>query len=124
MPGKFCRLNVADNSGAKLAMLIGIIKKGRKSDASVGDVVVVTIKKAIPNGAVKKSDVVKAVLVRTSKIISRSPYGEYVRFGDNAVVLLNDDFSMKGTRVMGPIAREIKKDSRLSKIVALAPEII
>ena len=114
-------LNVADNSGARKLMCIRVLG-GRKQYAGVGDVIVAVVKDALPNMAVKKSDVVKAVVVRTRKGIRRSS-GMSIRFDDNAAVLINQDGNPKGTRVFGPVARELR-DKSFTKIVSLAPEVL
>jgi large subunit ribosomal protein L14 len=116
-------LEVADNSGAKLVQVIRVCGSTRKRYAYIGDIVKVTVKKAIPGGVVKKSDMYDAIIVRTRKECSRSD-GSYVRFDDNAVVLLDKDKRQPiGTRIFGPIAREIKTGG-YSKIASLAPEVL
>ena len=115
------RLAVADNSGAKEVLVIRVLGGTRKRYASIGDKVVVTVKSAIPSGEVKKGTVSKAVVVRTRKEIRRKD-GSYIRFDDNAVVLLNNVDEMRGTRIFGPVARELR-DSHM-KIVSLAPEVL
>lgn len=114
-------LNVADNSGARKLMCIRVLG-GRKQYAGVGDVIVAVVKDALPNMAVKKSDVVKAVVVRTRKGIRR-PSGMSIRFDDNAAVIINPDGNPRGTRVFGPVARELR-DKSFTKIVSLAPEVL
>ncbi|MEL6158013.1 MAG: 50S ribosomal protein L14 [Cyanobacteria bacterium J06554_11] len=114
-------LNVADNSGARKLMCIRVLG-GRKQYAGVGDVIVAVVKDALPNMGVKKSDVVKAVVVRTRKGIRRSS-GMSIRFDDNAAVLINQDGNPRGTRVFGPVARELR-DKSFTKIVSLAPEVL
>ncbi|MGD1864524.1 MAG: 50S ribosomal protein L14 [Phormidesmis sp.] len=114
-------LNVADNSGARKIMCIRVLG-GRKQYAGVGDVIVAVVKDALPNMGVKKSDVVKAVVVRTRKGTRRSS-GMSIRFDDNAAVLINQDGNPKGTRVFGPVARELR-DKSFTKIVSLAPEVL
>ncbi|HEY9907447.1 MAG TPA: 50S ribosomal protein L14 [Thermosynechococcaceae cyanobacterium] len=114
-------LNVADNSGARKLMCIRVLG-GRKRFAGVGDVIVAVVKDAIPNMAVKKSDVVKAVIVRTRKNMRRDS-GMSIRFDDNAAVIINNDGNPKGTRVFGPVARELR-DKNFTKIVSLAPEVL
>jgi len=114
-------LNVADNSGARKLMCIRVLG-GRKQYAGVGDVIVAVVKDALPNMAVKKSDVVKAVVVRTRKGIRRSS-GMSIRFDDNAAVIINPDGNPRGTRVFGPVARELR-DKSFTKIVSLAPEVL
>jgi large subunit ribosomal protein L14 len=115
------RLDVADNSGAKEVLVIRVLGGTKKRYASIGDKVVVTVKSAIPSGEVKKGTVSKAVVVRTKKEIRRSD-GSYIRFDDNAVVLLNNLDEMRGTRIFGPVARELR-DHHM-KIVSLAPEVL
>ena len=116
------RLVVADNSGAKEAACIMLLGKGSQKIASIGDRIVVSIKSAINGGIVKEGDVSKAVIVRTKKEIRRKN-GEYIRFGENAIILINDNGEPKGSRVFGPIARELKKYN-FSKIVSLAKEAL
>jgi large subunit ribosomal protein L14 len=115
------RLAVADNSGAKEVMCIRVLGGTRRRYASVGDKIVVAVKSALPSGEVKKGSVSKAVVVRTKKEIKR-PDGSYIRFDDNAVVLLNNTDEIRGTRIFGPVARELR-DSYM-KIVSLAPEVL
>lgn len=115
-------LNVADNSGAKKVQVIHVIGSTRKRYARLGDVVKVAIKKAIPGSGVKKSDVIDAVIVRTRKE-SRRVDGSYVRFDDNAAVLINKEKQPVGTRIFGPVARELRSQGFL-KIVSLAPEVL
>ena len=115
------RLKIADNSGAKEVLVIRVLGGTKKRYASIGDKVVVTVKSAIPSGEVKKGTVSKAVVVRTRKEIRRKD-GSYIRFDDNAVVLLNNLDEMRGTRIFGPVARELR-DSHM-KIVSLAPEVL
>ncbi|QDY88541.1 50S ribosomal protein L14 [Mycoplasma anserisalpingitidis] len=115
------RANVADNSGAKEIGVIRILGGSKKKVANIGDIVVCSVKKAIPNGGVKAGQVVKAVVVR-SRYGTKRPNGSYIRFDDNAVVLLKEDLSPRGTRVFGPVAREIRE--RFPKIVSLAPEVL
>jgi len=116
------RLSVADNSGAKEVLCIRVLGGTKRRYASVGDKIVVTVKSAIPAGNVKKGQVTKAVIVRTKKEIRR-PDGSYVRFDDNAVVLLNEAGEMRGTRIFGPVARELR-DKQYMKVVSLAPEVL
>jgi large subunit ribosomal protein L14 len=116
------RLTVADNSGAKEVLVIRVLGGTRKRYASIGDKVVVTVKHAMPSGNVKKGTVSKAVIVRTKKEISR-PDGSYIRFDDNAVVLLNPTDEIRGTRIFGPVARELR-DKQFMKIISLAPEVL
>ena len=115
-------LTVADNSGAKEVLVIRVLGGTRKRYASVGDKVVVTVKHALPSGNVKKGTVSKAVIVRTKKEISRQD-GSYIRFDDNAVVLLNAADEMRGTRIFGPVARELR-EKQFMKIISLAPEVL
>lgn len=114
-------LNVADNSGARKLMCIRVLGGDRRY-ASVGDVIIAVVKDAIPNMAVKKSDVVRAVVVRTRKGLRRDS-GMSIRFDDNAAVIINADGNPKGTRVFGPVARELR-DKNFTKIVSLAPEVL
>lgn len=116
------RSNVADNSGAKEVLVIRVLGGTKKRYASVGDTVVVTVKRALPNGNVKQGQVSKAVVVRTHKEIRRMD-GSYIRFDDNAVVLLNNQGEMRGTRIFGPVARELR-EKQFMKIVSLAPEVL
>ena len=116
------RLSVADNSGAKEVLCIRVLGGTKRRYASLGDKIVVTIKKAMPNGNVKKGQVSTAVVVRTRKEVRR-PDGSYIRFDDNAVVLLNTGDEMRGTRIFGPVARELR-DKQFMKIVSLAPEVL
>jgi large subunit ribosomal protein L14 len=116
------RLAVADNSGAKEVLCIRVLGGTKKRYASIGDQIVVTVKNALPSGNIKKGTVVKAVVVRTKKEIRRND-GSYIRFDDNAVVLLNNTGEMIGTRIFGPVARELR-DKKFMKIVSLAPEVI
>ncbi|MDU7693664.1 MAG: 50S ribosomal protein L14 [Helicobacter sp.] len=118
----FTRLNVADNSGAKEVMCIKVLGGSHRTYASVGDVIVVSVKKAIPNGKVKKGQVVKAVIVRTKKEIQRQN-GSLVRFDDNAVVILDAKKEPIGTRIFGPVSREVRY-ANFMKIVSLAPEVL
>jgi large subunit ribosomal protein L14 len=115
------RMAVADNSGAKEVLCIRVLGGTRKKYASVGDKIVVAVKSAIPSGEVKKGTVSKAVVVRTRKEIRR-PDGSYIRFDDNAVVLLNNVGEIRGTRIFGPVARELREN--YMKIVSLAPEVL
>ncbi len=116
------RLNVADNTGAKKVMCFRVLGGTRRRYASVGDIVVGSVKSAIPHSAVKKGDVVRGVIVRTKKEIRR-PDGSYIRFDDNAIVLLDDKQEPRGTRIFGPVARELR-DKQFMKIVSLAPEVL
>ena len=115
------RLKVADNSGAKEVLVIRVLG-GNKTFGTVGDEVVCTVKKATPNGTIKAGKVVKAVIVRTKKPVRRSD-GSYIRFDDNACVIINDDKTPVGTRVLGPVARELR-DNDYMKIVSLAKEVL
>ena len=116
------RLLVADNSGAKEVLCIRVLGGTRKRYASIGDKIVVTVKHAIASGNIKKGTVAKAVVVRTKKEIRRND-GSYIRFDDNAVVLLNNAGEMSGTRIFGPVARELR-EKQYMKIVSLAPEVL
>lgn len=116
------RLRVADNTGAKEVLVIRVLGGTRKRYASIGDKIVVAIKDATPNGSVKKGQVAKAVVVRTKKEIRRKD-GSYIRFDDNACVLLDAVDQMRGTRVFGPVARELR-EKQFMKIVSLAPEVL
>ena len=115
------RLTVADNSGAREVLCIRVLGGTKKRYARVGDKIVVAVKNAIPNGEVKKGSVSKAVVVRVSKEYRR-PDGSYIRFDDNACVLLNNAGEMRGTRIFGPVAREVREG--YTKIVSLAPEVL
>ncbi|HBE18985.1 MAG TPA: 50S ribosomal protein L14 [Cyanobacteria bacterium UBA11149] len=115
-------LNVADNSGARKLMCIRVLGAGNRTYGSVGDVIIAVVKDAIPNMAIKKSDVVRAVIVRTRKGLRRDS-GMSIRFDDNAAVIVNADGNPRGTRVFGPVARELR-DKNFTKIVSLAPEVI
>ena len=115
-------VEIADNSGAKSALVIRVLGGTGRRYASVGDVVVLAVKSAIPGGAVKKGDVVKGVLVRTKKEIRRRD-GSYVRFDGNAAVIVDDQKEPKGTRIFGPVARELR-EKRFMKIISLAPEVV
>ena len=116
------RLKVADNSGAKEVLCIRVLGGTKKRYASLGDKIVVTVKSAIPNGNVKKSKVATGVVVRTAKEVRRKD-GSYIRFDDNAVVLLNANDEPMGTRIFGPVARELR-EKQFMKIVSLAPEVL
>ncbi len=115
-------LKIADNSGAKSALCIRVLGGSKRRYASIGDVVVVTVKDAIPNSPVKKGEVVRAVIVRTSKEVRRRD-GTYIRFDDNAAVLLTPQGEPQGTRIFGPVGRELR-EKRYMKIVSLAPEVL
>ncbi len=117
-------LVVADNSGARSVRVFRLYGGSKRRSCSIGDIVLCAVKDAIPNGKIKKGDVVKGVIVRTAKGINR-PDGSYVKFDDNAVVIINEDGSPKGTRVFGPIARELRdKGEGFMKIVSLALEVL
>ena len=116
------RLKVADNSGAKEIMCIRVLGGSFRRDGNIGDVIVASVKSATPGGAVKKGDVVKAVVVRMRKQ-KRRPDGSYIRFDDNAAVIINDQKMPRGTRIFGPVARELREKDFM-KIVSLAPEVL
>lgn len=116
------RLTIADNSGAKQALCIRVLGGTRKKYASIGDKIIVTVKQASNSGNIKKGTVSKAVVVRTQKELRRND-GTYIRFEDNAAVLINDNNEPKGTRIFGPVARELR-DKQFMKIVSLAPEVL
>ena len=116
------RLDVADNSGAKSVMCIKVLGGSKRKYASVGDVIVVSIKEAIPNAKVKKGDVHKAVVVRTRREVAR-PDGSYIKFDGNSAVLINKDMEPIGTRIFGPVARELRA-RKFMKIISLAPEVL
>ncbi len=122
MVQEYTRLNVADNSGAKKVMCIRILGGSGKRYGSVGDIIVVSVKSAIPNSQVKKGDVSRAVIVRTKKEIRRDD-GSYIRFDENAAVLLDGQGEPRGTRIFGPIARELREKDFM-KIISLAPEVL
>ena len=115
-------LDVADNSGAKKVMCIRVLGGTRRKYASIGDIIVVSIKEAIPNAKVKKGEVAKAVIVRTKKEVSRAD-GSYIRFDTNSAVLVDKDNEPVGTRIFGPVARELRA-KRFMKIISLAPEVL
>jgi large subunit ribosomal protein L14 len=115
-------LKIADNSGAKRALCIRVLGGTKRRYAGVGDVIVVAIKDALPTGTVKKGDVAKAVVVRTARETRRKD-GSYIRFDENAAVIINDQFEPRATRIFGPVARELRQ-KRFMKIVSLAPEVI
>ncbi|SGA28747.1 50S ribosomal protein L14 [Chlamydia abortus] len=119
---EFSRCNVADNSGAKEVIIIKNLGGSIVKSTNIGDVVVVTVKKAIPNGLVKEGQVVKAVIVRTTRGLVRSD-GSKIAFDDNAVVLIKEDGTLRGTRVFGPVARELREKGYV-KITSLAPEVL
>lgn len=116
------RLDVADNSGAKSVFCVKVLGGSRRRYASVGDVIIVSVKEAVPAGKVKKGEVARAVVVRTVKEIAR-PDGTYIRFDSNSAVLINKDNEPIGTRIFGPVARELRAKN-FSKIVSLAPEVL
>ena len=116
------RLNVADNSGAREVLIIKVLGGTRRRFAGIGDIVVATVKDAIPGGQVKKGDVVKCVIVRTKSGLRRED-GSYIKFDDNAVVIIKEDKTPKGTRIFGPVARELR-DKDFMKIISLAPEVL
>ena len=118
----YSRVKVADNTGARVIQCIRIIGRSQTTTAGVGDVIVASVKQAIPNAAVKKGDVVRAVIVRTNKEFGR-PDGSYIRFDENAAVLINNQGNPRGTRIFGPVARELR-DRNYMKIVSLAPEVL
>ena len=115
-------LDVADNSGAKKAQCIRVLGGSNKRTASLGDIVIVAVKEAVPDGTVKKGEVARAVVVRTVKEVGRRD-GSYIRFDRNAIVLLKPDDNPVGTRIFGPVARELR-DKQFTKIISLAPEVI
>ena len=115
-------MNVADNTGAKELMCIRVLGGTGRRYANIGDVVVCAVKKAVPNGQVKKGDIVKAVVVRTKKGMKRAD-GSYIKFDENAAVIIKDDNTPKGTRIFGPVARELREKDYL-KILSLAPEVL
>jgi large subunit ribosomal protein L14 len=115
-------VKVADNSGAKTALVIRVLGGTRRRYATLGDVVIVAVKNALPNGTVKKSDVARAVVVRTAKETRRKD-GSYIRFDENAVVIINDQGEPRATRIFGPVARELR-EKKYMKIVSLAPEVL
>ena len=116
------RLRVADNSGAREILTIKVLGGSGRKTANIGDIIVATIKQATPGGVVKKGEVVKAVIVRT-KSGARRVDGSYIKFDENAAVIINDDKTLKGTRIFGPVARELR-DNDFMKIVSLAPEVL
>ncbi len=119
---EYSRLNVADNTGAKKVMCIRVLGGSKKRYAGVGDIIVVSVKSAVPGGMVKKGDVAKAVIVRTKKEIRRSD-GSYIRFDENAAVLVDERREPRGTRIFGPVARELR-EKQFMKIISLAPEVL
>ena len=116
------KLKVADNSGAKMLLCIKVLGGSRRRYASVGDIIIVSVKEAIPNSKVKKGNVMRAVIVRTNKEIRR-PDGSYIKFDDNSAVLINQQNEPIGTRIFGPVARELRA-KRFMKIISLAPEVL
>ena len=116
------RLKVADNSGAREVLCINIVGGGSRKSASLGDIITCSVKDALPGGTVRMHQVVKAVIVRTSKEIRRRD-GSYIRFDDNACVVLGDDNNPRGTRIFGPVARELR-DKEFMRIISLAPEVL
>jgi large subunit ribosomal protein L14 len=116
------RLNIADNSGAKEILTIKVLGGTRHRYANIGDIIVATVKSSTPGGTVKKGDVVKAVIVRTKSGMRRND-GSYIKFDDNAAVIIKDDKTPKGTRIFGPVARELREKDFM-KIVSLAPEVL
>ncbi len=115
-------LNVADNSGARKIMCLRVLSTGNATYGGIGDVIIAVVKDAIPNMAVKKSDIVRAVIVRTKKAVRRDS-GMSIRFDDNAAVIINKDNNPRGTRVFGPVARELR-ERNFTKIISLAPEVL
>ncbi|MDX1387756.1 MAG: 50S ribosomal protein L14 [Acidobacteriota bacterium] len=115
-------VRIADNSGARRALCIRVLGGSRRRYAGVGDIIVVTVKDALPGGAVKKGEVARAVVVRTAKE-NRRPDGSYIRFDENAAVLINENNEPRATRIFGPVARELR-EKRFMRIVSLAPEVI
>ncbi len=122
MVQEYTRLNVADNTGAKKVMCIRIYGGSGRRYASVGDIIMVAVKQAMPNSSIKKGDKSKAVIVRTKKEKRRKD-GSYIRFDENAAVLINDANEPKGTRIFGPVARELR-EKQFMKIISLAPEVL
>lgn len=116
------RVNVADNTGAKELLIIRILGGSHRRSANIGDIVVATVKSATPGGQVKKGDVIKAVIVRTKKGLRRTD-GSYIKFDDNAAVIIKEDKNPRGTRIFGPVARELREKDFM-KIVSLAPEVL
>jgi len=118
----YTRLKVADNTGARQLMCINVLGGTRKKYARVGDIIVASVKRAIPGGAVKKGEVVRAVIIRTAQPYRR-PDGSYIRFDENAGVILTDKNNPKGSRIFGPVARELR-EKNFTKIISLAPEVL
>ena len=119
---EYTNLNVADNSGARSVMCFRLLGGSKKKYAKIGDIIVVTVKDAIPGGTVKKSEICKAVVVRTTSEIRRRD-GSLIRFSDNAAVIINDQKEPRGTRIFGPVARELR-EKQFMKIISLAPEVL
>ncbi|MCA9730505.1 MAG: 50S ribosomal protein L14 [Deferribacteres bacterium] len=119
---EYTRLNVADNTGAKSVMCIKVLGGSKRRYARIGDQIIVSVKSAIPGGTVKKGEVAKAVIVRTKKETRRMD-GTYIRFDENAAVLINDQKEPRGTRIFGPVARELR-EKQYMKIISLAPEVL
>jgi large subunit ribosomal protein L14 len=119
---KYSRLRVADNSGARVIECISVIGRSRADTAEVGDIIVAAVKQALPNAAVKKGEVVRAVVVRTTKEFGR-PDGSHIRFDENAAVLITPQCRTRGTRIFGPVARELRERNYM-KIISLAPEVL
>ncbi len=118
----YTRLKVADNTGARQLMCIGMLGSTKRRYARIGDIIVASVKRAIPGGSVKEGDVVRAVIIRTAQTYRR-PDGSYIKFDENAAVILTDKNNPKGTRVFGPAARELR-DNNFIKIISLAPEVL
>ncbi len=116
------RLNIADNSGAREVLVIKVLGGTRRKYANIGDVVTVTVKKTAPNSAVKKGEIVKAVIVRTKTGLRRRD-GSYIKFDDNAAVIIREDLNPRGTRIFGPVARELR-EKNFMRIISLAPEVL
>jgi len=119
---EYSKLVVADNTGAKVVQCFRVLGGTRKRYARIGDIIVVTVKVALPGGTVKKSDICKAVVVRTTKETRRKD-GSYIRFSDNAAVIIDEQLEPKGTRIFGPVARELR-EKQFMKIISLAPEVL
>lgn len=119
---EYSKLVVADNTGAKIVQCFRVLGGTRKRYARIGDIIKVTVKNALPGGTVKKSEVCKAVVVRTTKETRRKD-GSYIRFSDNAAVIIDEQFEPKGTRIFGPVARELR-EKQFMKIISLAPEVL
>ncbi|HHT39193.1 MAG: 50S ribosomal protein L14 [Acholeplasmatales bacterium] len=116
------RLTIADNSGAREVLVIKVLGGTRRKYANIGDIVTVTVKKAVPNSQVKKGEIVKAVIVRTKSGLRRKD-GSYIKFDDNAAVILKEDMTPRGTRIFGPVTRELR-EKNFMRIISLAPEVI